>query len=354
MSYIFPKVKHKIIDSHLHIYNWKNEKGEDFFHCFEKYREEMGLAGINLAALPSGFGSDVTSNLMCAVYKLINKNTFAHAGLIYDKYPISDTLPDKMDFVTQLNELEEIGFDGIKMLEGKPTLNRTIGKNLLNPQHDKFFEEAEKRGTHIIFHVNDPKEFWEIEGDYYYGDGTYASHEELYRQAYAILDAHPNLAITFAHFFFKSETPSDVEEMFKKYPNVCVDLTPGWEMYLSFYKDKAYFKDFFTRHSKRILLGTDAYFPNTPESSMWLVDRIYRFLSSADFVKAVADRFESGLCIDDSALNDILYGNFERRVGTDPKPINKSALRAYYEKYKHLMNKNDIPYVDEVFAKFGI
>ena len=87
---------------------------------------------------------------------------------------------------------------------------------------------------------------------------------------------------------------------------------------------------------------------------MWLVDRIYRFLSSADFVKAVADRFESGLCIDDSALNDILYANFERRVGTEPRPINKSALRAYYEKYKHLMNKNDIPYVDEVFAKFGI
>ena len=86
---------------------------------------------------------------------------------------------------------------------------------------------------------------------------------------------------------------------------------------------------------------------------MWLVDRIYRFLSSADFVKAVADRFESGLCIDDSALNDILYANFERRVGTEPRPINKSALRAYYEKYKHLIvDREFAEYIDELSEEY--
>ena len=87
---------------------------------------------------------------------------------------------------------------------------------------------------------------------------------------------------------------------------------------------------------------------------MWLVDRVYRFLSSADIVKAVADRFESGLCLCDDALNDITHGNFERRVGACPKEINKQALRDYYEKYKCLMTAKDITYVDEVFAKFGI
>ncbi len=354
MSYIFPRVKHKVIDGHLHIYDWKDEAGKDFFHCFEEYRNEMGLAGLNLCALPSGYGSDVTSNLMCAVYKLINKETYAHAGLLYDKYPMGENLPEGMDFVTQLGELEKIGFDGVKMLEGKPTLNRTIGKNLLNVEHDRFFAEAEKCGTHIIFHVNDPKEFWENEGGDYYGDDTFASHEELYRQAYAILDAHPDLCVTFAHFFFKSEKPLEIAEMFEKYPNVCVDLTPGWEMYLSFYKDKEFFKSFFEKYSKRIILGTDAYYPRSSESSMWLVDRVYRFLSSADIVKAVADRFESGLCICEEALNDIVYGNFERRVGSQPKEINKQALKAYYLKYRSLMTEKDIAYVDEVFAKFDI
>ena len=133
---------------------------------------------------------------------------------------------------------------------------------------------------------------------------------------------------------------------------MCVDLTPGWEMYLSFYENKEYFKDFFTKYSKRIVLGTDAYFPRPTECSMWLVDRVYRFISSPDVVKAVADRYESGLCIPDDAINDITYKNFERRVGTEPKQINIQALKDYYAKYKHLMIQKDIELVDYVISKY--
>ena len=353
MSKEFPKVKHKVIDSHLHFYDYKSEDQEYFFHCFEEYRNEMGLAGLNLCALPTAeHGADVTNNIMCAIYKMINKNTFAHAGLSYDNNLMYDNIPLEMDFVTQLDELEQIGFDGIKMLEGKPTLHRTIGKNLLNLNHDKFFAEAEKRGTHIIFHASDPEEFWTEEGGDYYDDDTFAPSEEIYRQIYQILENHPNLKITFAHFFFKSGKPQDLIKLFEKYPNVCVDLTPGWEMYLSFYENKEYFRDFFTKYSKRIILGTDAYFPRASECSMWLVDRVYRFISSLDVVKGVADRYESGLCLPDNAINDITYLNFERRVSSRPKQIDKQALKKYYEKYKPRLTQNDIDLVETVFAKY--
>ena len=289
---------------------------------------------------------------MCAVYKLINKDTFAHAGLLYDKYPMGEALPADMDFPTQLKELEKVGFDGVKLIEGKPTMHRTIGKNLLHPEFDKFFAEAEKKGTHLVFHVADPDEFWTQEGGDYYGDSSYATYEEMYRQAYAILEKHPELKVTFAHFFFKSKSPKDLEELFEKYPNMCVDLTPGWEMYISFYDNREYYKEFFTKYSDRIVLGTDAYFPKPSECSMWLVDRVYRFLSSPDVVKAFADRYETGLCLPNDAIENITYKNFERRVGTSPKEINKDALKEYYAKYKHLMTKKDIAYIDEVFAKF--
>lgn len=238
------------------------------------------------------------------------------------------------------------------MLEGKPTLHRTIGKNLLHPEFDKFFAEAEKRATHITFHANDPKEFWTEPGADYHGDPTFATSEEIYRQAYKILENHPNLKVTFAHFFFMSEKPEELARLFEKYPNMCVDLTPGWEMYLSFYAKKEYFKEFFEKYSKRIILGTDAYFPRPTECSMWLVDRVYRFISSPDVIKAVADRYESGLCISDRAIEDITYKNFEERISAEPKPINKDALIAYYKKYKHLMTEKDVSYTDEVFAKF--
>ena len=352
MNTEFPRVKHKVIDGHLHFYDWSSEDGEEFFHCFEEYRNEMGLAGINLCALPSGYGTDVTNNIMCALYKLLNKETFAHAGLLYNEYPMVNKLPSEMSFKVQLDELEEIGFDGIKLIEGKPTMHRTIGKSLLNSDFDEFFSEAEKRGTHIIFHATDPIEFWTQEGLDYYGDDTYATHEEIYRQVYKILENHPNLKVTFAHFFFKSEAPEELIELFEKYPNVCVDLTPGWEMYLSFYKDKIYFKDFFTKYSKRIVLGTDAYFPRPTECSMWLVDRVYRFISSPDVIKAVADRYEGGLCIPDESIEDITYKNFEKRVSVTPKEINVPALKRYYEKYKHKMVEKDIKRVEGAFAKY--
>ena len=352
MNKEFPRVKHKVIDCHLHFFNWMSEEGEEFFHCFEEYRREMGLAGINLCALPSGYGSDVTSNIMCAIYKILNKETFAHAGLLYDRYPMGETLPDYMDFPTQIEELEKIGFDGIKLIEGKPTMHRTIGKNLLHPEFDKFFAEAEKRGTHLVFHVNDPDEFWTQEGGDYYGDDSYASYEEMYRQAYAILEKHPMLKVTFAHFFFKSKNPEDLVELFEKYPNLCVDLTPGWEMYISFYDNKEYYTEFFTKYSDRIILGTDAYFPKPSECSMWLVDRVYRFLSSPDVVKAFADRYETGMCLPEEAIENITYKNFERRVSSEPKEIDKAALLAYYEKYKHLMIEKDIKLVDSAIARF--
>lgn len=360
MSNEYPRVKDKVIDGHLHIEAWTNKEGEEFIHCFEEYREKMGLHSLCLAALPSGYGADVSSNIMCAMYKLLNKNTYANGGLLYDQYPMGEKLPEGMDFVTQLNELEEIGFDGVKMLEGKPTLHKKIGKNLLNDEYDKFFAEAEKRGTHILFHVNDPAEFWDkdkvsqdtIDHGWFYGDGTFATHEELYRQAYTILERHPLLCVTFAHFFFKSEKPQDLVELFEKYPNMCIDLTPGWEMYISFYDNKEYYKDFFEKYSDRILLGTDSSFPWYTENFMWLLDRVYRYVSCDDVVKAFDDRYESGLNLSKNAINNIVCKNFERRSGERPKEINKEALRAYFEKYKHLMVEKDIERVEALFAKY--
>ena len=55
------------------------------------------------------------------------------------------------------------------------------------------------------------------------------------------------LNLCLAHFFFCSENPEKLEEMLEKYPNLCVDITPGGEMYIGFDKRREYFKDFFTK-----------------------------------------------------------------------------------------------------------
>ena len=261
-------LKEKVIDSHLHIEAWENDEGDSFIDYFEQYRKKVGLSAINIASLPSG-ERNVSNNIMIAFYKLAHKNAFAHGGLIYPEYPAPDKMPEGMDFVTQYRELMEIGFDGMKMLEGKPSLHKLVGKDLSCELYDDYFSELEKDGTHLIFHVNDPEEYWDrskvsqntIDLGWFYGDGTYASNEEVYNQINRVLAKHPNLCVNFAHFFFYSYNPHKLEEIFEKYPNVGVDITPGGEMYLAFDQNREYYINFFTKYSERIQLGTDSTFP---------------------------------------------------------------------------------------------
>ena len=137
------KVNEKVIDSHLHIEAWEQEDGANFIDFFDEYIEKSGIETVNIASLPSG-SRNVSNNIMIAFYKLAHKNAFAHGGLVYPEYPAPDKMPEGMDFVTQYKELMEIGFDGMKMLEGKPSLHKLVGRDLSCDLFDPYFAELEK------------------------------------------------------------------------------------------------------------------------------------------------------------------------------------------------------------------
>lgn len=353
------KVNEKVIDSHLHIEAWEQEDGANFIDFFDEYIEQSGIETVNIASLPSG-SRNVSNNIMIAFYKLAHKNAFAHGGLVYPEYPAPDKMPEGMDFVTQYKELMEIGFDGMKMLEGKPSLHKLVGKDLSCDLFDPFYAELEKDGTHLLFHVNDPEEFWDEtkvsqelkDLGWCYCDGTYASNEEVYRQINRVLEKHPNLCVNFAHFFFYSYHPEKLEELFAKYPKMGVDLTPGGEMYIAFDQNREYYKDFFVKYSERIQLGTDSTFPGRTEGCRWLLDRVYRFLATDDVVKSFDDREIKGINLPKEVRENIFYKNFERTVGKKPKEINKKALMAYIEKYRCQMTDDENRRVNELIKRF--
>lgn len=355
----FNKINEKVIDSHLHIFEIEDKNGNSCIDGFDEYIEKMGVEAVNIAALPSGKGRDVSNNIIVALYKIVNKKAFAHGGLVYPEYPAPNKMPEGMDFVTQYKELMEIGFDGIKMLEGKPTLHKRVGHDLSDDLFDPFFAEMEKDGTHLIFHVNDPEEFWDKNADqwikdagWYYGDGGFASNEEVYRQMERILEKHPDLCVNFAHFFFYSKRPEKLEELFEKHPNMGVDITPGGEMYLAFDDKREYYTNFFIKYSDRIQFGTDSCFPYGTESYSWLTDRVYRYIATDDEFKGFADKIHTGMKLPKETLENILYKNFERTVGTKPKQINKEALRKYIEKYKHLIPNEKLEKINSLCEKF--
>ncbi|MBQ7353213.1 MAG: amidohydrolase family protein [Clostridia bacterium] len=335
----------KAIDGHLHTHRlFEEERQMNFIGGHEWYKEECGLYAINIASLPR----NASNNIACALYKVAYPDTYAHGCLFYPARPFEKQI-DGFDPLTQYNELMEIGFDGMKMLEGKPECYQRSRVPLDDKYYEAYFTQAEKDKTHILTHINDPAFFWDESkaSDYvkqkgwFYGNGDYASNTELYAQMDNLFEKHPNLNMTLAHFYFRSENPEILEKMFEKYPNLAIDITPGGEMYLDFNKRPEYFHNFFTKYSEKILFGTDGDFPRGYEAMKWLVDRIYRFLKTDEVISSFEGEMIKGIKIDDCHIENIFSKNFLRRVGESPRQINKKALKTYMEKY--------LPYVESKY-----
>lgn len=157
------------------------------------------------------------------------------------------------------------GCDGIKLLEGKPQMRKLLpipdfDENVWEP----FWGWAEENGVPLLWHVNDPENFWDWEhapevarqqGWVY--DESYVNNEAQYAQVLNVLARHPGLRVIFAHFFFFSAQLPRLREIFDTYSGVMVDLTPGIEMYENFSAGIEETRAFFRRYSDRIIYGTD-------------------------------------------------------------------------------------------------
>ncbi|MBO5212763.1 MAG: amidohydrolase family protein [Clostridia bacterium] len=345
----------KIIDSHMHISKWGDT---DFISFFDDYRNKENIHAINLCAIPFKM-SNVSNNIMLGFYKLARPNTYVHGGIELINVPI-DNMPKGMTAVDQYKELMEIGFDGIKMLEGKPTEHKRIGKNLNHPSLNALYKEMEKDGTHLLMHVNDPDEFWDLKRapewaincGWTYTDGTYSSYEEIHNQTVKILEDYPNLSLTVAHFFFCSKEPDILERLFSLYPNFCVDLTPGGEMYVEFEKNYDYYKSFFNKYSNRLIFGTDCSYLGDEEYASWLFNVVTTFLGTDKSVISFDDKELKGLGMTQDKTDNILFANFERRVGKEPKPMDKKKFKAYIEKYSFALTDEDIKNITPLMEKY--
>ena len=112
-------------------------------------------------------------------------------------------------FVKYVKRILQCGCDGIKMIEGKPDMRRMIPiPDFDLPAWEPFWSFAEDIGLPILWHVNDPEEFWDQSKipswakskGWYYGEET-INNEVQYTQVLTVLKRHPNLKIIFAHFF---------------------------------------------------------------------------------------------------------------------------------------------------------
>lgn len=249
--------------------------------------------------------------------------------------------------------LAAAGCDGVKMIEGKPTMRKTLpvppfDSEVMAPYWAKMAEIQ----MPLLFHVNDPEEFWDagrvpgwaMQRGWFYGDGTYINNEAQYTEIFNVLARNPTLKVILAHFFFLSAQLPRLADLLDRYPNVCVDLTPGIEMYHNFTRRLDEARDFFLKYQDRILFGTDI-----GARALLSVPQVdIQFSESRERVTVVRNFLENpgefslppgggflfdehevwfhGLGLPEGVLEKIYRTNFERLVSPSPRPLNPALI----------------------------
>lgn len=309
-----------IIDCHTHS---GNNIGS--IENIMKIKENNCIKVINILSLTGSSIEKIDDNILCMLFKkMYPEDIFIFAGL---PYLLKENLDEGNDILKNLKKQIDNGFDGLKMIEGKPDVKKDLKYPLNSLMYYEMYDYLQKNKIPIIMHIADPENFWDInkipswalENGWYYGGGTYPKKESIYGEINDILKNFPELKIIFAHFYFMSSDIERASEFLEKWPGVSFDLTPGREMYENFSKYPEKWREFFVKYQDRIMFGTD----NTDdiEKGVSRINTIRLFLETEDTFKAW-DLNINGIKLEKNVLTNIYSQNFERYAGKTPKKIN--------------------------------
>ncbi|HOU14357.1 MAG TPA: amidohydrolase family protein [Anaerolineae bacterium] len=316
--------KFPIVDGHVHFIH--PESLDEVVTLFD----QIGYARANLVCLPNPDGTN--QNAAALHFKeRYPKRVYLSGALAYGPALADPTHAPEM-LARQVAALKAQGFDGLKLIEGKPEVRKLLPYPLDGPLYAELWAALEQEQFPVVFHVADPDEFWDAErcpawarkSGWDYSDGSYPTKESLYTEVDHILERHPRLKLTLAHFYFLSRELPRAARFLDAHPGVCFDLTPHVDMYADFSRAPAAARDFFLRYQERIIYGTDLDTrvlrrgASGKQFILHLAWLIRAFLEQAGpfVVPDASDDVERyhGLGLPREVLEKIYYRNFERVV----------------------------------------
>ena len=333
----------KINDIHVHLDMINKDD-------ITEYITNLCIDGASKLALQSLVASpkrEIVDNLVALRTKLEFKKMPLY---VFGSLHECDVYKD-VPYEQQVEKLLSLGCDGIKFLQMKPDLRKTVGKGIDHESYDKALSILEERGIPVLIHCADPETFWDITKmtpnqiarGWFYGDGTYLTKKEHYAEVFRMLDKHPRLKVILAHFFFLSGEKEEAVRVMETYPNVSFDLTPGWEMYLGFSRDVEFWREFFIKYQNRIYFGTDSSGKKPTETCAELYELVYTALThdKSEYPMPVwPQNTVRGLDLPEDAVDNITHKNFDRLLG-EPRCVCRDALLSETERM--LAEIKDLP-----------
>jgi predicted TIM-barrel fold metal-dependent hydrolase len=306
-----------IIDGHVHFVH--PERMDELLGLMD----EAGHGRANLVCIPNPDAS--THNPAALYFKERHPERVYLSGALEYAPVLADRANASRILAGQVRALKAQGFDGLKLIEGKPQVRKLLPIPLDGPEYAGMWQALEEEQLPVVFHVADPDEFWDPErcpgwaktSGWDYTDGSYPSKEDCYAEVDHILERHPDLKLTLAHFYFLSAELERAARFLDAHPTVCFDLAPHVGMYYDFSREPARAREFFLRYPERIVYGTDMdtrVLERGPEgyefmrSIPWLV----RAMLETDGEFRLEGETFHGLGLPRDVLGLIYHGNFER------------------------------------------
>jgi predicted TIM-barrel fold metal-dependent hydrolase len=146
--------------------------------------------------------------------------------------------------------------------------------HLTDPLFKSIFAKMEELGLYLLIHVGDPDLWYE---KVYQPVSKYGTKKEHLDDFEEILSSFPKLKVLQAHFGSQPEDLENLSRWFESYPNYYVDTSSARWMAreLGRYPEKA--REFFIKHSDRILFGTDIVQDRNKPISTYYQTRFYTF-----------------------------------------------------------------------------
>ena len=344
-----------VVDGHIHFPH------PELAASLVAVMDEIGVVRANLVAVPDL--QRVNQNPALIHFKAhYPGRAYISGALDYTKVLTDD--PDApRALAAQIGTLRDIGFDGLKVVEGKPTVRRTLGLPFDGTTYAQMWATLEEMGFPVVFHVGDPEEFWDPQAcpdwaraqGWFYGGGGCPSKERLYAEVETVLDRYPGQRVVFAHFYFLSADMGRAAAFLDAHPQVYFDLTPGVEMYLNFAHDVAATRDFFIKYADRIIYGTDIGAGATVSGPGHGLDRaesagrawvVKSFLETdgpysapegvGHWLGMDAAGFH-GVALPPDVLEKVYHLNFEWLFGSNPAPLDHGAAITEVERLATLI-----------------
>jgi predicted TIM-barrel fold metal-dependent hydrolase len=339
-----------VIDGHIHFPH--AQLSDDVLAVMDT----VGLARANLVSIPDL--QSINQNPALIHCKARHPEQFTICGALDYAQVFADPTRAPEILAAQIGVLKAIGFDGLKLVEGKPMVHKMLPFAFDGREYAGMWAALEEQGFPIVFHVADPEEFWDAARcpdwarahGWFYGDGTYPAKEDLYAEVERVLVRHPGLKVIFAHFYFLSADLPRARAFLDAHPAVYFDLTPGVEMYLNFACDLDAARDFFIRYEDRLVYGTDigataidrdpALGLDMPESlgRAWVVrnflesDEAYSAPEGVGHWLGMDVAGFHGIALPREVLEKIYHVNFQRMFGAAPAPLNCDAALVELER----------------------